>query len=361
MKRYILFFLMLLNINFIFADNIWISLEDTIAYRNPGEIHVFEAYIHNSSQNAFLLKAVRTVNEIPDAWTTSMCIGTKCYHYLVNETDLVGIDPGDSVFFDITFNTDTIPGYGQSLIVFEDIISSEQIEQLFSVETITPEPSFSVSVKDTAADTLAGQSHEFSGYVFNNSAKAFTAFLVREENNIPAGWSTTLCFGSCPTSDVDSVNSLIQPGDSLEYKVTFYSDATPADGNVHMLFYADGEADTVRQTFSLHTTSTAIGDTPGNTISNFELLGNYPNPFNPTTAISYSLKGPLSGQLSAISRVELTVYDISGKAVQTLVNERQEAGRHNVQFNASNLSSGTYLYQLKANGQVKTGKMLLLK
>ncbi len=85
----------------------------------------------------------------------------------------------------------------------------------------------------------------------------------------------------------------------------------------------------------------------------FELNQNYPNPFNPSTAITY--------QLSAQSKVELKIFDILGREVQTLVNEIQSAGQYKVNFNASNLTSGIYIYQIKADNFVQSKKMMLLK
>jgi hypothetical protein len=80
---------------------------------------------------------------------------------------------------------------------------------------------------------------------------------------------------------------------------------------------------------------------------------NYPNPFNPTTQLSYSL--PQAGM------VTLSVYNMLGQKVQTLVNQTVGAGNHTVSFDASNLSNGMYVYRLEASGQVLTRKMLLVK
>ena len=85
----------------------------------------------------------------------------------------------------------------------------------------------------------------------------------------------------------------------------------------------------------------------------FELGQNYPNPFNPTTVISY--------QLPANTLVTLKVYDVLGRLVKTLVQERQTAGVHSVTFNASSLSSGVYFYRLSAGSFVQTMKLMLLK
>ena len=93
----------------------------------------------------------------------------------------------------------------------------------------------------------------------------------------------------------------------------------------------------------------------------YALYQNYPNPFNPTTAISYSLKGPLSGQLSAVSDVNLTVYNALGQKVSTLVNEKRVAGTYTVTFNASGLNSGIYYYRLSTGSDVQVRKMILMK
>ncbi len=85
----------------------------------------------------------------------------------------------------------------------------------------------------------------------------------------------------------------------------------------------------------------------------YELYQNYPNPFNPGTAISY--------QLSAVSNVTLKIFDILGREVKTLVNEWQDAGYHNIQFNGSQLASGVYFYSIKAGKFVDAKKMTLLK
>ena len=72
----------------------------------------------------------------------------------------------------------------------------------------------------------------------------------------------------------------------------------------------------------------------------FSIKQNYPNPFNPTTTINYALPGT--------GKVEIKVYDILGREVATLINEVQDAGNHNVQFNASTLASGIYFYRINA-------------
>ena len=95
-------------------------------------------------------------------------------------------------------------------------------------------------------------------------------------------------------------------------------------------------------------------DNPDESIPHsFEIIGNYPNPFNPTTVIGY--------QLPQAEMVRLAVYDILGREVALLVDSHVSAGTHQVNFDGSGLSSGIYLYRLQAGNQVLTGKMMLMK
>ncbi len=88
-------------------------------------------------------------------------------------------------------------------------------------------------------------------------------------------------------------------------------------------------------------------------VNKFILKQNYPNPFNPTTTIKYSI--PTS------DFVTLKVYNILGKEITTLVNRKQAAGNYEINFDASNLTSGVYIYQLNSGKKVQVKKMILLK
>ena len=85
----------------------------------------------------------------------------------------------------------------------------------------------------------------------------------------------------------------------------------------------------------------------------YDLSQNFPNPFNPATTINYQM--PENGF------VTLKIYDILGKEVETLVNEQKTQGRYLVNFDASRLASGVYIYQIRVNDYVSSKKMLLLK
>ncbi len=85
----------------------------------------------------------------------------------------------------------------------------------------------------------------------------------------------------------------------------------------------------------------------------FALMQNYPNPFNPSTTISYTL--PVN------AHTMLHVFDLLGREVAVLVNEKQSPGTHEVDFDGSNLGSGVYLYRLQSGQFVETRKLLLMK
>jgi hypothetical protein len=89
------------------------------------------------------------------------------------------------------------------------------------------------------------------------------------------------------------------------------------------------------------------------TINEYKLFSNYPNPFNPSTTISYSIKED--------GIVTLKVYDILGKEIATLVNENKPAGNYEAEFNASSLPSGMYIYKIQSGSFIDVKKMLLTK
>jgi hypothetical protein len=85
----------------------------------------------------------------------------------------------------------------------------------------------------------------------------------------------------------------------------------------------------------------------------FKLYQNFPNPFNPTTIISYSIP--------KTSFVNIKIFDMLGREIATLVNEEKQKGNHEIVFNGSSLTSGIYFYRMKAGGTVETRKLILIK
>jgi murein DD-endopeptidase MepM/ murein hydrolase activator NlpD len=93
-------------------------------------------------------------------------------------------------------------------------------------------------------------------------------------------------------------------------------------------------------------------------ISNFELKQNYPNPFNPTTTIKYKIPNESN---NLYRNITITVFDILGREIKSLVNKKQTAGNYSINFDASDFPSGVYYYQLNSDNFIETKKMILLK
>jgi len=134
----------------------------------------------------------------------------------------------------------------------------------------------------------------------------------------------------------------------------------PVNGELEVAFIlATGEGtDAVRQSVAAArekylSLPTDVEDETINQPIVFALEQNYPNPFNPTTNIKYSIP--------ETEFVTLKVYDVMGREVSTLVNKQMNAGNYDVSFNASKLSSGVYIYSLKAGNKIVSKKMMMIK
>lgn len=131
---------------------------------------------------------------------------------------------------------------------------------------------------------------------------------------------------------------VLGPGFQVEAGGEFYAEVDPDVGNIA----AKRRGDIADESFEDEDKPVA-----------YSLSQNYPNPFNPATVISF--------ELPAASDVTLEVFDILGRRVAVLLDGTVSAGRHEVQFDASNLSSGMYIYRIRANNFVQTRQMTLIK
>ena len=149
----------------------------------------------------------------------------------------------------------------------------------------------------------------------------------------------------------DSEDTLVIPGDSLVIDVMFtpqevmlYQDSLIID-NSDVLCYVQLEGEGLPSAY--------VGEAEGYNLREFALYPPYPNPFNPSTAISY--------QLQAASFLKLAVYNIEGREVAKLVDGYADAGFYETVFDGSGLTSGVYFARLEANAFRQTQKLLLLK
>ena len=170
---------------------------------------------------------------------------------------------------------------------------------------------------------------------------------VQHIENIPADW----------TIEIEDTQTGIRQVLTEEQPFTFDFSATQQakerQGGVVMAVPAVSFAEVSDESprFVMHISPRE--DVAAQLPDNFTLHQNYPNPFNPTTVISY--------ELPQVADVQLQVFDMLGRQVATLVEGRVQAGTHQVTFDASNLSSGVYIYRLHTSEHVLTRKLTVLK
>jgi hypothetical protein len=209
--------------------------------------------------------------------------------------------------------------------------------------------SFSSNGLGYSVNHLALRGNDFQG-----GADGGVYALLSEGNNLYIGGFFNRVG---PTPDLYASNIAKWSGNSWEALGPGTNDSVRTMVMFQGQLYAGGEFDSAGGTKVNHVArwgaTTDVRSKPAALPLSLTLLQNYPNPFNPGTTIKYVL--PKS------SDIRLGVYDILGREVSLLVNERRDAGVHEVKFNASNLSGGVYVYRLQAGDFVQSRKLLLLR
>lgn len=189
----------------------------------------------------------------------------------------------------------------------------------------------------------------FSGYYKFSPVGGDSLFIAA----VLAGNSTAVAYAILRT------NSAATSYTQFSIPFTYVSSSTPDSGGIDVAIYQALGSSAVHagSTFKLDDLSfsgaTGVVNAIDQTPQSYALHQNFPNPFNPSTVISYEL--PVTGFVS------LKVFDLLGRERATLVSADQTVGYHQVTFDASNLASGTYFYRLQTGGYVETRKLVLLK
>jgi hypothetical protein len=218
-----------------------------------------------------------------------------------------------------------------------------------------------VIVHDTTLTGTIGAEMVFDFEVINISNAVQTVFEVRTINDLPAEWTSSLCFGElCFISSLDSIATTpefqtepLNPGDTLitSLHVTPLVNSGTAYVQIQVGTFANPiDRDTLN--FVAIVEPTAV-ENEGEQPNEYFLAQNYPNPFNPSTNIKFGLR--------EAGFVSLKIYDVLGNEVAALVNEYKTAGNYEISFNSTQLSSGTYIYRLVTNNFTETRKMILEK
>ena len=218
------------------------------------------------------------------------------------------------------------------------------------------------------ATAIIGGSHsgDLPAEAYEGILVKYVSVTVIDENadgNVGPGVDGNRNYGEIIVADGSGVGTRVELQDGSNQYHNFWDasiendpirvyEAATFDELVGIMFYSHGNYKLIprkNSDFVGYTDVTENVITP----ETFSLSQNYPNPFNPTTVIKYSLP--------EVTNVKLKVYDMLGREIKTLVNQEQSAGVYNVEFNASNLSSGVYFYRIEAGNFVASKKLLLLK
>jgi hypothetical protein len=200
-----------------------------------------------------------------------------------------------------------------------------------------------------------------------NLSDSSESILLDFSANVGDSWqlqSLNGCFWGSSITLVSKNDTVITPIDTFYNCYRFSHEAECADAGILYSWYAKGIGKVKHienyiwgydeyALKSYNLTTGIINDNSTIRKLDFSLYQNYPNPFNPTTNISYYLANS--------DFVTLKVFDLQGREVAVLLNEQQESGYHNIQFDGSKLSSGVFFYTLRTSNFSETKKLILMR
>ena len=278
----------------------------------------------------------------------------------IGETDFPGdfnVHLRDSAMFDAaygvvaaSFGDPLVHARGSSDFVGNDNYTIPQLD----FNLLTPEDSAEV----VASGDVEISWQASSDYDGNDVTYEWVLYSAVDTTEVLALTSNTEGTSAALTIPYDNVDAFLesaglQVGDSKDYvwnvKISDGSDTL----NVAFYSFRDAAFVNVYNHLTLTRSLQTSNDVETGTPVAFKLEQNYPNPFNPTTNIKFSLP--------KTTNVSLTIYNMLGQKVSTLINEKMNSGFHIIPFDASNLASGMYIYRIEAGSFTSIKKMLLIK
>ncbi len=257
-------------------------------------------------------------------------------------------DPGEVLGYTITSNTDlvaaSIVGTNLNLSSVQDTSGTAELvieasddagNTVSDTLTVTVTPVNDLPYVVQLPDTLTFKVGEVYGFTID------TAFADVEDELTDFSFNVSV-------TPADILLSF----DPTTYTITLSSPTYIGFGEI-VLTVEDSDGGKLEVSLVIEVEMATSNDLMADLPTNFELQQNYPNPFNPSSNIRFGL--PESGE------VRLDVYNMLGQRVATLVDQRMQAGWHTVSFDASALSSGTYIYRITSGDFVQTKKMMLIK
>jgi hypothetical protein len=314
------------------------TLPNATRFTTVGPVTLDSVYVFEGTNNFFItpyLKNQSTDSTIKNASVKLICNDPWIISINPTSRDLPDILPGAIVSpttaFVVTVDTLIFPDYFN----FEVEVISDGWTYWTDSMRVPPIAIININPTELAFGEVA---------VDSSATKTFTITNYGDEDLVISNITSNE-----PVFTVNITSAVVPPDSSQSVEVTFTPTAAISfNGKIEITHNAAGSPDSV----------TVTGDGVTGVEDElqpltYSLEQNYPNPFNPSTKIKYSV--PQSSQ------VQIKIFDVLGNEIETLVNEEKRAGTYEINWNAINLPSGVYFYQLRAGEFVSTKKMILLK
>ncbi len=234
------------------------------------------------------------------------------------------------------------------------------ILMLLFLTAVIQAQTFSVSVDDVSKSDTLNSEIVFVFSVTNLSTANQTIDIVRTLNELPESWSSSLCFSLCFAPFVDSISttrdfgsSPLSAGEMREFTVHIFPLVNQGTAHVNLLV-KNAMQPSESHSFELTANADVTGITEnGNLIENYSLGYNYPNPFNPSTKINYSVY--------KAGTVKINLYNSLGQIVGRLVNQYKQSGKYQLNIEMNNFSTGVYFVGYTINEFHDVRKIILEK
>ena len=252
--------------------------------------------------------------------------------YSIKEALPINIDPHDSVHITIKFKPRKHGKFNANLNI-RYVNSNELIaRQVYAKGATIVLPS---AITPPSNLTAIRNTNESITLTWKDNSDNEAGFIIERKNG------DSLSSNNFSAIDTATAND------------TIYIDNSVVDSSTYTYAVYAFNIDTVSTSSNQTEVSKSTSVKNNQLVSEFRLYQNFPNPFNPTTQISYEI--PHAGF------VKMEIFNILGEKISTLINQYETAGKHNITFDASNLSSGIYIYQLRSANSIAEKKLTLLK
>ncbi len=270
------------------------------------------------------------------------------------KVDLQALDMSGTLYQYFNLTTDKMHSLGTVFVLNGDVFSKEKDDE------ITPLPiTFGATWETTSADTfeIPGVGGTITKLMEKHTIDAWGTI------KLPSGEYQCLRWKTEGTSEqVTSVGGVEIPMGSSTYidytwigeNSLYFASASSMENETNPNFTTASDVSWLKSVSN----TTEVATSTEQTVGHFELLGNYPNPFNPATTISFSLNQP--------TNISLAIFDVRGQLIKTLASGHFEAGTHQATWDGRNMygqavAAGAYIYKMTSDADTKIRKMTLLK